>query len=94
MLKAHEALQLGFISRLVDVDVFRQQTESIALQITEKAPMALRLAKQCIQRQAEIPIEVGMLLENLSQSYLFTTNDKNEGVTSFIEKRNPVFSGK
>ncbi|MEH7746598.1 enoyl-CoA hydratase-related protein [Neobacillus drentensis] len=93
MMGCTEAKNIGFINFVVEENELKERIIDIAKKITEKAPMALRFAKQCIQKQADIPQEVGMLLENLSQAYLFSTKDKSEGVTAFIEKRKPFFIG-
>lgn len=93
MMDGVEAKNTGFINFLADEIDVKDRVVEIAKKVTEKAPMALRFAKQNIQRQADIPQEVGMLLENLSQAYLFSTKDKTEGVTAFIEKRKAAFNG-
>ncbi|PLR76764.1 enoyl-CoA hydratase [Bacillus sp. V3-13] len=93
MIDGAEAKSIGFINFLSEESELQERAVNIAKRIAEKAPMALRFAKECIQRQADIPQEVGMLLENLSQAYLFSTRDKKEGVTAFIEKRKPSFTG-
>ncbi|MFJ7728543.1 enoyl-CoA hydratase/isomerase family protein [Neobacillus sp. NPDC097160] len=93
MINGAEAKHIGFINFVVGEAELIDRVVEIAQKVTEKAPMALRFAKQCIQRQADIPQEVGMLLENLSQAYLFSTKDKTEGVTAFIEKRKAIFNG-
>lgn len=93
MIDGAEAKSIGFINLLVEETELQERVVNVAKKITEKAPLALRFAKECIQRQADIPQEVGMLLENLSQAYLFSTRDKTEGVTAFFEKRKPIFSG-
>ncbi|KKI91837.1 hypothetical protein WQ54_12770 [Bacillus sp. SA1-12] len=93
VLDAHQAKQLGFVSEVVSQDELDETVLALAGKILERGSLALRVSKLAIQRSSDIPLEVGLLLENALQSFLFSTEDKQEGVAAFLEKRKPNFTG-
>ncbi len=62
--------------------------------ILAKGPLAVRLAKLAIQTGLETDLQTGLVIEKLAQAVLFTTEDKREGTSAFLEKRKPHFQGK
>jgi enoyl-CoA hydratase/carnithine racemase len=68
--------------------------EQTAGAILEKGPLAVRLAKVCVQAGHETDQRTGLLIERLAQAILFTSEDKREGTSAFLEKREPEFKGK
>ncbi|MED3728355.1 enoyl-CoA hydratase/isomerase family protein [Priestia filamentosa] len=93
VLDAHQAKQLGFVSVVSSQDELEETVLELAEKIFERGSLALRVSKLSIQRSFDIPQEVGLLLENSLQSFLFSTKDKQEGVSAFLEKRKPDFKG-
>jgi enoyl-CoA hydratase/carnithine racemase len=93
-MNAQEALASGFVTSVVPPDELEHAAAEAGRKIIEKAPLALRLAKMAIQRSQEAPLEVGQLMENTMQAFLFSSADKKEGVAAFLEKRKPNFQGK
>lgn len=91
MLNGHEALDLGFISSLVPVEELLTKTMELAESVAERSPLALKFAKIAINRSQDIPLETGLLMENMFQAILFSSPDKTEGVSAFLEKRKPHF---
>lgn len=92
-INAGEALALGLVSRILESSDLEKGVAEYSEKIRQKAPMALRLAKMAINLSEDVSLNVGLLMENLAQSYLFGTKDKQEGVNAFLEKRAPNFKG-
>lgn len=92
-ISAEQAKTLGFVSKVVPLDALEQTLVEVGRNINSRGPLALQLAKKSIQSSYDIPPTVGSYLENLSQAFLFTSKDKQEGVNAFLEKRKPNFSG-
>jgi enoyl-CoA hydratase len=59
-----------------------------------KGPLAVRLAKLAVQTGYETDQRTGLLIERLAQAVLFTSEDKREGTSAFLEKREPEFEGR
>ena len=83
--RAQEALAIGLVDRVVPAaDVHRQAVEWAA-QFTGAASYALRAAKECIDRGAEVDLDTGLDIERQQFASLFATEDRTIGMTSFIE---------
>jgi enoyl-CoA hydratase len=67
---------------------------ALAQEIAAKAPIAVRYAKQALQRGLELPLPQGCALEAHLFGRLFATQDQKEGTAAFLEKREPRFKGK
>jgi enoyl-CoA hydratase len=94
MLSAREALQHGLVNRVVPVEVYLQEAKRLALQIAEKAPIAVQLARDAVLKAFDVPLQEGLLFERKNFYMLFSTEDQKEGMSAFIEKRRPHFRGK
>ena len=57
------------------------------------APLAVRLAKVAVNQSARMPMDSGLLFESVTQAILFESKDKYEGMTAFLEKRKPAYTG-
>ena len=66
----------------------------MAERIARKAPLAIRAAKQAVNASLALSLQDGINLENKLWADLFATEDKNEGVKAFLEKRSPSFKGR
>jgi enoyl-CoA hydratase/carnithine racemase len=94
MIDAKTAEQLGLINIVVPADKFRETVHAFALDLAQKAPVALRIAKALINKGAEIGIDSALALEREGFGVVASTEDLQEGVTAFTEKRKPTFKGK
>jgi enoyl-CoA hydratase len=65
-----------------------------ARKISQKGPLALRLAKAVVNRGADVEMETALYLEKLAQTVLMGSEDKREGTQAFLDKRQPQFQGK
>ena len=91
---AAEALRLGFVAKVVPAATARDETQSLAESIASRAPLAVRWAKQVIDRGIDAPLEVALRLEADSAGRTFSTNDRTEGMQAFLERRKPEFKGR
>jgi enoyl-CoA hydratase len=94
MLSAKEALQYGLVNRVVPIEVYLEEAKRLALQIAEKGPIALQLAKEAVNKAFDMPLQEGLIFERKNFYTLFSTEDQKEGMAAFVEKRKPDFKGK
>jgi enoyl-CoA hydratase len=91
---AAEALRIGLVERVVPVAELMTAARALATTIAEKAPVALRYAKEAVVSGLELPLADGLRLENDLSTLLRTTEDRAEGARAFVEKRKPRWSGR
>jgi enoyl-CoA hydratase/carnithine racemase len=90
---AAEALRLGLVERVVPAAEVRAQAAMLARQLADKAPVALRFAKEAVVKGLELPLAEGLRLEHDLSALLRTTEDRLEGARAFLEKRRPRWTG-
>jgi enoyl-CoA hydratase len=92
MMDAAEAERAGLVSRVVAVDrVLDEALEAAAVIASMSLPSVL-MAKECINRAYEAPLNEGLLFERRNFHALFATHDQKEGMRAFVEKRKPEFT--
>ena len=89
-----EALRIGIIDEVVPLDRLMVRSMELARAIASKSPLALRAAKRCMVKAQESNMEEGLRHEEALLADLWASEDKDEAVKSFLEKRRPVFKGK
>lgn len=94
IIEAREAERISLVSKVVKSGELMQAVREMAEVIMSKGPLAVRLAKLAIQTGFETDQRTGLIVERLAQALLYTTEDKREGTTAFLEKRKPHFQGK
>jgi enoyl-CoA hydratase/carnithine racemase len=90
---AREALRIGLVERVVPATEVLSAAQALARTLAEKAPVALRYAKEAVVKGLGLPLEDGLRLENDLATLLRTTDDRIEGAKAFLEKRKPRFTG-
>ena len=90
---AREALRIGLVERVVPATDVLSSAQALARALAEKAPVALRYAKEAVVKGLGLPLEDGLRLENDLATLLRTTDDRIEGAKAFLEKRKPRFTG-
>ncbi|HEY2840964.1 MAG TPA: enoyl-CoA hydratase-related protein [Pirellulales bacterium] len=90
---ALEALEWGLVNRVVPGADLMTETVALANQITQNAPQALGMAKRIVDQGDGLDKHTQMALERWAQSQLLATNDVQEAVLAFMEKRPPKFTG-
>ncbi len=94
MLSAREALRLGLAARVVAKEVWLDEAKRVAGTIAEKGPVAVRLAKEAVDKAFEAPLAVGLEYERRAFYLATASEDAKEGLQAFLEKRKPDFKGR
>ena len=94
IIDAKTALAMGLVNHVVPADELESQTMEMANRIAAKSPIALRLAKEAVRIASRSNLDEGLRREVDLFALCFSTEDKDEGVRAFLEKRKPVFKGK
>ena len=84
----------GLITQAVPDDTLDDAVNALAKELAEKAPLALRTLKMVLDRGAEAPLGTALELERKAYAWLRSPHDYAEGVTAFLEKRPPKYTGR
>jgi enoyl-CoA hydratase len=93
-LPAAEALRIGLVERVVPPGDVHSSAMELARTLADKAPVALRYAKEAVVKGLELPLADGLRLEGDLSTLLRTTEDRQEGARAFLEKRRPKWQGR
>ena len=93
IIDARQALEYGLISALTPPGQLQIRAREMAKRILRQGPMAARLAKIALNASARVDLDSGLLIETLAQALCYSSEDKIEGTTAFLEKRKPKFTG-
>ncbi len=94
LIDAATAFNLGLVNHVYAPNELEAKTMEMANKIAEKSPIALQMAKEAVKLAARSNLDEGLRREIDLFAICFSTEDKEEGVTAFLEKRKPVFQGK
>ncbi len=94
MIDADEALRAGLVSRILPLDQLMQEARDAAETIAGYSKPSVMMARECISMAEETGLAEGMKFERRVYHSIFDTADKNEGLSAFLEKRTPQFSGR
>ncbi|KAI3368937.1 hypothetical protein L3Q82_025911 [Scortum barcoo] len=91
------ALEMGLVNRAVEQnqtgDAAHREALSLAREILPQAPIAVRMAKEAMNRGVEVDISSAMAIERMCYARVIPTRDRQEGMAAFIEKRPPRYMG-
>lgn len=90
---AHQAQQAGLISEVTEPELTVERALAIARKIASKAPLAVRLAKEALLKAQDTDLASGLRFERHAFTVLAGTQDRNEGIQAFQQKRSPRFTG-
>jgi len=88
-----DALRMGIVNRLFPAHKLLADTEAFARGLAEGATVAIGAIKQAVHRGTNLGLGAGLALERELMEMLFNTDDAQEGVAAFTEKRPPAYSG-
>jgi enoyl-CoA hydratase len=94
MIDAQTALAFGLVNRVVPHEELEAKTMELANLIAAKSPVALRMAKEAVKTAARSTLDEGLRREIDLFALCFSSEDKDEGVSAFLEKRKPEFKGR
>ena len=92
-LSAREALAAGLVARVVMREAWLDEAKRVARDIAAKGPVATRLAKDAVDRAYEGPLSLGVDYERRLLALALASEDAREGLTAFLEKREPDWKG-
>ena len=93
MCNSDRALRIGLVNEVVGAEELWTATMEMATGMAQLPPLAIRLAKRCINRGMQTDIDSGLEYERYAASILMDTQDRKEGMRAFVEKRTPRFTG-
>ncbi len=91
---AEEAYRCGLVCKVVPAENLEREAESLANTLASRAPIAVRYAKEAINKGMDMTLDQGLRLEADLSFLLQSTEDRDEGIKAFIEKRKGQFAGK
>ena len=94
MMDAEEAERAGLAARVIPAERLMKETLAAAETIANYSKMAAIVAREAVERALEVGLHEGTLFERRTYYALWATQDANEGMQAFIEKREPIFNGK
>jgi enoyl-CoA hydratase/carnithine racemase len=94
MLSAQAMDQAGLVAKVFPADDLEDETVAIAKVIASKGRMSVLMAKEAVNASQELSLQEGLRLERRFFQSLFATADQKEGMSAFLEKRDPNFTNK
>ncbi|MBL4826640.1 MAG: 2,3-dehydroadipyl-CoA hydratase [Spongiibacteraceae bacterium] len=94
LMDAKEALSAGLVAEVCVAALSREVAISLAKTIAAKAPLAVKQAKEVLLKSYETHLGAGLDYERKAFTILAGTQDRNEGIAAFLEKRPAHFTGK
>lgn len=91
---AQEALQAGLVNRVYPLDSYFDEALKLAGEISVRAPLALAACKKMVNLAYEKSLKKGLAEERQAFYDLFDSEDQDEGMQAFLEKRKPEWKGK
>ena len=92
LIDGNQAKEFGLIERVADEP--EERARAYAVELLQGPPQAIGLAKQVINTARDTDTRTAMTIESLAQSTLLKTEDHDEGIDAFREKRDPEFTGR
>jgi enoyl-CoA hydratase len=93
-ISAEEAERLGIVNRVVPAGEFDAFVADWAQQLAKKSPVLMRMGKDAMYRQQDMAFEEALDFLRAQLAIAFATEDIQEGVKAFFEKRDPVWTGR
>lgn len=94
MISAEEAFTMGIVNKVCEADKLMEEVNGVIGEILQKGPVAISLAKRATNQGVDVDINTGLAIELATFPLTFSTEDKVEGLSAFLEKRKAEFKGK
>jgi len=91
---AAEAYRIGLINRLVAAGSALKEAQAMVAVYEKRAPLSHALIKRAVRQGMQMDLASGLELETFLVTTIYGTEDKNEGISAFLEKREPSFKGR
>jgi len=89
-----EAHRIGLVNKVVADEALMDEATNMAKLLLERPPVALRMIKAAVNTGLRVDLESGLDFEAQCAAFLVTTEDVQEGIKAFAEKRKPVWKGR
>ena len=94
LISGKEAERIGLVNQAVPADKLEQTVEEFIANLVDKSPLALQAMKMLVNRGIGCSLESGLVLEHQIVKFLQTTEDFQESLKAFAEKRKPAYKGR
>ena len=94
LIDADEAERIGLISEAVDADVLEQRVDELTAELLGLPRLSTQAIKRCIVGGLDLSLAEGLKIEEDEMTGLGESEDTREGVSAFVEKREPRFVGR
>lgn len=94
MISAEKAYDLGLLHRVVEPANVMEEAKAIAEKLANTPPVAVQMAKLALNTGSDVDVHSGLIVEAACFGNAFATEDRQEGLNAFLEKRKPEFKGR
>lgn len=94
IITAAEAERIGLVNQVVPAGEARQAAATVAAEVAERGPLAVREAKRLIDAAMDLDLDAGLAAELDASERIFSSEDMLEGARAFFEKRPPTYRGR
>lgn len=94
LLTGAEAKEWGLVNEIAPADLLDQKVEAFVAQFADKSPFTMWITKMATDRSLDADTETLMVLEHLAVGVVLQSDDAQEGVSAFLEKREPKWTGR
>jgi enoyl-CoA hydratase len=94
LISAEEGCRVGLVNRVVEHEILIEESIKVASSIIRNSPTAVRYCLEAVNSGSQMPLTEALDLESTLFGLCFATEDSEEGISAFLEKRKPDFKGK
>ena len=91
---AEEAREMGFVNRVTAPDRWREEALELAARVASMPPLAALMGKRAVLAAEEAPLAAALSFERRLYELTMATEDRVEGMSAFVERRPPRWSGR